>query len=179
MAKSGKTSEKVRSSFQVAVLFEGTGLDGDSSSNVGCLARALAACLVEIGVAVVPSDAKRVFKAWRSDDKESELARFRQKGCLRPIDVRYIGAWDTVDATVGIDGADFIDVPRVVHAARYAVAINEYHGHFDYVPMCGRQVIERFFAGSPPMSAAATRITRSPTSPGRGLRAAHFGRGSG
>ncbi len=219
MAKSEKTKEKVQPSFQIAVLFEGTGLDGDSSSNVGRLARTLvrderqhvilkhgsgtypfthiggriagtdamrilsdayaqlarvcaahvgesprvflfgfsrgalyarvlAACLVEIGVAVVPSDAKRIFKAWRSDDKESELARFRQKGCLRPVDVYYIGAWDTVDATVGIDGVDFIDVPRAVHVARHAVAINEYRGHFDYVPMRGKQVIERFFAGS-------------------------------
>ncbi len=206
--------------FQVAVLFEGTGLDGDSQSNVGRLARALvrddrqhvilkhgsgtypfarlggriagtdalrilsdasaqlsricephageppprvflfgfsrgalyarvlAACLAEVGIATVPADAKRIFKAWRSDDKETELARYRRKGCLRPVDVRYLGAWDTVDATVGIDGADFIDVPRAVHAARHAVAINEYRGHFDYVPMRGRQVTERFFAGS-------------------------------
>ncbi len=41
MSKSEKTSEKVRSSFQIAVLFDGTGLDGDSSSNVGRLSRAL------------------------------------------------------------------------------------------------------------------------------------------
>ncbi len=174
--------------FQVVVLFDGTGLDGDSSSNVARLARALvrderqyvilkngsgtyhfahlggriagtdamrilsdayaqlariceahadepprvflfgfsrgalyarvlAACLAEVGVTANPSEAKRVFKAWRSDDKEIELARFRQTGRLRPVDVRYLGAWDTVDATVGIDGADFIDVPRAVHAA--------------------------------------------------------------
>ncbi len=108
----------------------------------------LAACLAEVGISTVPTDAKRIFTAWRSADKEAELARYRQKGWLCPVDVRYLGAWDTVDATVGIDGADFIDVPRTVHAARHAVAINEYRGHFDYVPMRGRQVTERFFAGS-------------------------------
>ncbi len=41
MAKSEKTREKVQSPVQIAVLFEGTRLDGDSSSNVGRLARAL------------------------------------------------------------------------------------------------------------------------------------------
>ncbi len=41
MAKSEKEQEKIQSPFQVAVLFEGTGLDGDSQSNVGRLARAL------------------------------------------------------------------------------------------------------------------------------------------
>ncbi len=39
-------------------------------------------------------------------------------------------------------------MPPAVHVARHAVAINEYRGHFDYVPMRGKQVLERFFAGS-------------------------------
>ncbi len=205
--------------FQVAVLFDGTGLDGDSQSNVGRLARALvrddrqhvilkhgsgtyhfahlggrlagtdatrilsdaytqlaricetqvgdppriflfgfsrgalyarvlAACLAEVGVATVPADAKRVFSAWRDDEKLTELAPFRTTGRVRPVEVRYLGAWDTVDATVGFDGADFINVPRAVRAARHAVAINEYREHFDYIPMRGKQVTERFFAGS-------------------------------
>ncbi len=48
----------------------------------------------------------------------------------------------------GIDGKDFVTVPLAVRTARHAVAINEYRGHFDYVPMRGKQVAERFFAGS-------------------------------
>ncbi len=144
--------------FQVAVLFEGTGLDGASQSNVGRLARALvrderqhvilkhgsgtyhfahlggriagtdatrilsdayaqlarlcetqvgdpprvflfgfsrgalyarvlAACLAEIGVTTIPAATKRIFKAWRSDDKDAALARYRRTGCLRPVEV--------------------------------------------------------------------------------------------
>ncbi len=205
--------------FQVAILFDGTGLDGDSQSNVGRLARmlvrderqhvilkhgsgtyhfahlgghiagtdatrilsdaytqlaricetqvsdspriflfgfsrgalyarVLAACLAEVGVATSPTDAKRVLAAWRSEDQASALAPYRATGRVRPVDVRYLGAWDTVDATVGIDGTDFIDVPRAVRAARHAVAINEYREHFNYVPMRGKHVTERFFAGS-------------------------------
>ncbi len=205
--------------FQIAILFDGTGLDGDSQSNVGRLSRALvrdehqhvilkhgsgtyhfahlgghiagtdatriltdaytqlaricereygdpprvflfgfsrgalyarvlAACLAEAGIATVPAEAKRIFKAWRSDDKNAKLEQYYRTGSRRAVEVRYLGAWDTVDATVGIDGKDFIDVPRAIRTARHAVAINEYRGHFDYVPMRGKQVTERFFAGS-------------------------------
>ena len=64
------------------------------------------------------------------------------------VDVAYLGLWDTVDATVGLDVAE--DCPGNVKKARHAVARDETRKFFQYVPLKGdkRQVIEMLFPGS-------------------------------
>ena len=62
--------------------------------------------------------------------------------------VAYLGLWDTVDSTVGLDVA--ADCPRNVKKARHAVSRDETRRFFQYVPLKGgkRQVAEMLFPGS-------------------------------
>jgi len=64
------------------------------------------------------------------------------------ISVAYIGLWDTVDATVGLDVS--LDCPRNVRRARHAVSRDETRKFFQYVPLEGdrKQVVEMLFPGS-------------------------------
>ena len=64
------------------------------------------------------------------------------------VAVAYLGLWDTVDATVGLDVA--ADCPRNVRRARHAVSRDETRKFFQYVPLMGdrRQVVEMLFPGS-------------------------------
>ena len=64
------------------------------------------------------------------------------------VDVVYLGLWDTVDATVGLDVA--VDCPRNVRRARHAVSRDETRKFFEYVPLKGDkgQVMEMLFPGS-------------------------------
>ncbi len=64
------------------------------------------------------------------------------------IAVAYLGLWDTVDSTVGLDVA--ADCPRNVRRARHAVSRDETRKFFQYVPLEGdkRQVVEMLFPGS-------------------------------
>lgn len=49
------------------------------------------------------------------------------------IGVSYLGLWDTVDSTLGLDVPK--DVPQNVYACRHAVARDEARRFFDYVPI--------------------------------------------
>ena len=64
------------------------------------------------------------------------------------VDVAYLGLWDTVDATVGLDVAT--DCPHNVRRARHAVSRDETRKFFQYVPLkCDKgQVVEMLFPGS-------------------------------
>ena len=64
------------------------------------------------------------------------------------IAVAYLGLWDTVDSTVGLDVA--ADCPRNVRRSRHAVSRDETRKFFQYVPLEGdkRQVVEMLFPGS-------------------------------
>ena len=64
------------------------------------------------------------------------------------VAVAYLGLWDTVDSTVGLDVA--ADCPRNVKKARHAVSRDETRKFFQYVPLKGGkgQVAEMLFPGS-------------------------------
>ena len=64
------------------------------------------------------------------------------------IAVAYLGLWDTVDSTIGLDVA--VDCPRNVGRARHAVSRDETRKFFQYVPLEGGkgQVVEMLFPGS-------------------------------
>ena len=64
------------------------------------------------------------------------------------VAVAYLGIWDTVDATVGLDVA--ADCPHNVRRARHAVSRDETRKFFQYVPLKGDkgQVVEMLFPGS-------------------------------
>lgn len=61
------------------------------------------------------------------------------------VAVIFLGLWDTVDATVGLDVAR--QCPANVVAARHAVARDERRLFFDFVPLDGPQVDEQVFPG--------------------------------
>ena len=64
------------------------------------------------------------------------------------VSVAYLGLWDTVDATVGLDVAT--ECPLNVAKARHAVARDETRKFFGYVPLRGdkKRVVEMLFPGS-------------------------------
>ena len=64
------------------------------------------------------------------------------------VEVDYLGLWDTVDATIGLDVA--ADCPRNVKKARHAVSRDETRKFFQYVPLAGdkAKVVEMLFPGS-------------------------------
>jgi len=62
------------------------------------------------------------------------------------IEVEYMGLWDTVDATPGLEVSEMC--PPNVKFARHAVAEHEARRFFAYVPLWGREVEEELFPGS-------------------------------
>ena len=58
--------------------------------------------------------------------------------CQRGFTVEYMGLWDTVDSTVGINGADYVTLPSNVKFARHAVAMDEQRRFFGYLPLKDR-----------------------------------------
>ena len=64
------------------------------------------------------------------------------------VEVAYLGLWDTVDATAGLDVG--LTCPLNVRKARHAVARDETRRFFAYVPLegDGKQVTEMLFPGS-------------------------------
>lgn len=57
------------------------------------------------------------------------------------VPVEYLGVWDTVDSTAGIDGDGLRRVPGNVRRARHAVARDERRRFFGYVPMLGGEEV--------------------------------------
>ena len=64
------------------------------------------------------------------------------------VAVAYLGLWDTVDSTIGLDVSE--SCPSNVSRARHAVARDETRKFFQYVPLKGDkgQVAEMLFPGS-------------------------------
>lgn len=64
------------------------------------------------------------------------------------VAVAYLGLWDTVDSTIGLDVAE--ECPSNVASARHAVARDETRRFFGYVPLKGGKgrVAEALFPGS-------------------------------
>ena len=64
------------------------------------------------------------------------------------VAVAYLGLWDTVDATLGLDVA--AELPCNVRRARHAVSRDETRKFFQYVPLAGdkAKVVEMLFPGS-------------------------------
>lgn len=64
------------------------------------------------------------------------------------IEVAYLGLWDTVDSTVGLDVSE--TCPANVVRARHAVARDETRKFYGYVPLRGdrKRVVETVFPGS-------------------------------
>ena len=64
------------------------------------------------------------------------------------VAVVYLGLWDTVDSTIGLDVAE--ECPSNVASARHAVARDETRRFFGYVPIKGEKgrVAEALFPGS-------------------------------
>lgn len=55
--------------------------------------------------------------------------------CQRGFPVEYMGLWDTVDSTIGIEGEDYVTLPENVKFARHAVARDEQRKFFGYLPL--------------------------------------------
>ncbi len=64
------------------------------------------------------------------------------------VAVAYLGLWDTVDSTIGLDVSE--TCPSNVDSARHAVARDETRRFFSYVPLRGekKRVVEMLFPGS-------------------------------
>ncbi len=64
------------------------------------------------------------------------------------VEVAYLGLWDTVDATIGLDVA--AECPPNVRRARHAVSRDETRKFFEYVQLRadGKRVVEMLFPGS-------------------------------
>jgi uncharacterized protein (DUF2235 family) len=112
------------------------------------VARVLADLICNCGIAADAYDARKVFKWWMGGHYPEAIDAFRKERRLLPGHVDYLGVWDTVDSSVGIDGARHRRVPDKVGFARHAVARDERRCFFDYVPMEGENVEEVVFPGS-------------------------------
>lgn len=62
------------------------------------------------------------------------------------VEVAYLGVWDTVDATPGLEVSK--ECPGNVRFARHAVAEHEARRFFPYVPLKGDRVEEELFPGA-------------------------------
>lgn len=112
------------------------------------IARVLADLICNCGIPSDAYDARRVFK-WRMGGHYPEaIAAFRKEKRLRPGRVEYLGVWDTVDSSVGIDGGKYRRIPEGVAQARHAVARDERRCFFSYEPMEGENAEEMVFPGS-------------------------------
>jgi hypothetical protein len=112
------------------------------------VARALADLICSCGIAADAYDARKVFKWWMGGHYPEAVEAFRRERRLMPGRVDYLGVWDTVDSSVGIDGDRYRRVPDKVGFARHAVARDERRCFFSYVPMEGDNVEEVVFPGS-------------------------------
>jgi uncharacterized protein (DUF2235 family) len=111
-------------------------------------ARYLADIVCKTGVPSSPSLARRILKYHRTGEKE-KLEDMRKNGKLsKPLEVEYLGAWDSVDSTLEVDGSKIVNVPRLVKRARHAVAADEKRCFFAPLEMRGENCEEMFFPGS-------------------------------
>ncbi len=112
------------------------------------IARVLADIVCRCGIATDAYDARRVFKWWMGGHYPEAIEAFRRERRLLPGSVDYLGVWDTVDSSVGIEGDRYKIVPDEVAFARHAVARDERRCFFGYVPLEGNNFEEVVFPGS-------------------------------
>jgi uncharacterized protein (DUF2235 family) len=115
----------------------------------GALAsRYLADIICNVGIPSSPHLARRIIKYYRTNEHE-KLKALRKNGKLsNPLEVEYLGVWDTVDSTLGVDGEKIITLPSLVKYARHAVAADEKRCFFAPLEMRGDNCEEMFFPGS-------------------------------
>jgi uncharacterized protein (DUF2235 family) len=112
------------------------------------IARVLADLICSCGIPADAYDARKVFK-WRMGGHYPEaIEAFKKERRLLPGRVEYLGVWDTVDSSVGIDGSRYRCIPYGVAEARHAVARDERRCFFAYEPMEGANCEEMVFPGS-------------------------------
>jgi uncharacterized protein (DUF2235 family) len=112
------------------------------------IARVLADLICNCGMPKNANDARKVFKWWMGGHYPEALKAFRKEHRLLPGRVEYLGVWDTVDSSVGIEGERYRRVPNGVAQARHAVARDERRCFFEYEPMEGANSEELVFPGS-------------------------------
>ena len=112
------------------------------------ISRVLADIICNCGIATDAYDARRVFKWWMGGHYREAIESFKKERRIVSAAVDYLGVWDTVDSSVGIDGDRYRKVPGKVGFARHAVARDERRCFFGYVPMEGANVEEMVFPGS-------------------------------
>jgi len=112
------------------------------------VARLLADLICTCGIPSDAYDARRVFQWWMNGGYNEAIAAFKRERRLLPGHVDYLGVWDTVDSSLGIDGARFRKLPIGVAQARHAVARDERRKFFAYEPLEGDCAEEMVFPGS-------------------------------
>lgn len=112
------------------------------------IARVLADLICNCGITMDAYDARKVFKWWMGGHYPEAIRAFRKERRLLPGKVDYLGVWDTVDSSVGIDGVRYRRIPSGVAQARHAVARDERRCFFAYEPMEGDNAEELVFPGS-------------------------------
>ena len=112
------------------------------------IARVLADLICNCGIPSDAYDARKVFKWWMGGHYPEAIAAFRREMRLLPGSVEYLGVWDSVDSSIGIDAAKYRRVPDGVAQARHAIARDERRCFFSYEPMEGANAEEMVFPGS-------------------------------
>ena len=81
------------------------------------IARVLADLICNCGIPVDAYDARKVFKWWMGGHYPEAVQAFRKEGRLLPGRVDYLGVWDTVDSSIGIDGERYRRIPELMYPA--------------------------------------------------------------
>lgn len=113
------------------------------------ISRMIADMLSLCGIPTRSRIADKMVKLYEARD-EYEIKKIRADCPEDFIDARvsFLGVWDTVATTMGIDETEYEEVPSIVKAGCHAVAINESRPKFNYVRMNLRKNFkEEFFAG--------------------------------
>jgi len=113
------------------------------------ISRMIADMLSICGIPTRSKIADKMVKLYEARDYY-EIKKFRSMCPEDFIDVRisFLGVWDTVATTLGIDETEYMEVPSNVQSACHAVAINESRPKFNYLKMNLRgDFKEEFFAG--------------------------------
>ena len=113
------------------------------------ISRMIADMLSLCGIPTRSRIADKMVKLYEAHD-EYEIKKIRAACPDDFIDARvsFLGVWDTVATTMGIDETEYEEVPTIVKAGCHAVAINESRPKFNYVRMNLRKNFkEEFFAG--------------------------------
>ena len=107
-----------------------------------------------ISVCGVPRDAKiakSVFSSWRKGPAGMQaLVNFRREKILsEPIDVEYMGLWDSVRAKIRkVKNTDYYFLCKGILECRHAIAANEYRARFSVDRIYSEHAKEMVFPGA-------------------------------